>query len=530
MRRTIFLLVTLWAAFLLAGGVALVSIVGLYDPTVAEAQTKDAEKTTGAEKTTDAQNSQSETVRGFFHIQWGDPSRRDPNAEAKTEYVLLDDRGQEKKLLLDERDAKAVGGPQAFNGKRVEVRGTRVSDGPEGIDVEAIAFERPTDAAKAKSRIQSGEPAAEALASEGSTSKPWVTIGCKFKSSTEPLKARSYYDGLMGSSEPGMDDYWRELSSDKVNLTGSQVGGINADGTAHQFWYTLPYSKKSYMNGSNPNLTKIVNDCTKVADQYVKFSNFFGINLVLSDSIGCCSWGGSRTLSLDGQSKNYGVTWLPQTFASGHDWMAHEMGHGFGMPHSSGPYSATYDSEWDVMSGAGLCGADPSTPDNWVTHDPYECIADHTISYHKDLVGWIPTERRYVAASGSDQTITIERLGKGLEDPAPTSNDYYLMAKIPFPGSTTKFYTVEARRFAGYDNHINGRIPGEAIVIHKVDTSLSSRNAKVVDPDNDGDPNDEGAMWLPNDERNGTFTDATNGITVQVTEATEGGYKVRIKR
>src|SRR5215212_9643115 len=85
MRRTIFLLVTLWAAFLLAGGVALVSIVGLYDPTVAEAQTKDAEKTTGAEKTTDAQNSQSETVRGFFHIQWGDPPRRDPNAEAKTE-------------------------------------------------------------------------------------------------------------------------------------------------------------------------------------------------------------------------------------------------------------------------------------------------------------------------------------------------------------------------------------------------------------------------------------------------------------
>jgi hypothetical protein len=69
------------------------------------------------------------------------------------------------------------------------------------------------------------------------------------------------------------------------------------------------------------------------------------------------------------------VTWLPP-FAFGHDWVTHEMGHGFGMPHSSGPYSATYDSEWDVMSGAGLCGADPNGSNpldsgNWVKHNPY---------------------------------------------------------------------------------------------------------------------------------------------------------------
>ena len=213
------------------------------------------------------------------------------------------------------------------------------------------------------------------------------------------------------------------------------------------------------------------------------------------------------------------MTWLPP-FAFGHDWVTHEMGHGFRMPHSSGPYSATYDSEWDVMSGAGLCGADPSTPDVWKTHDLYECIADHTISYHKDLVGWVPPDRKYKAASGSNPPITIERLGQEL----PASTSGYLMAQIPIPGSTTKFYTVEARRSAGYDDHANGRIPGEGIVIHKVDTALSSRPARVVDPDNNGNANDAGAMWLPGE----TFTDATNRVTVEVTGATTSGYSVNI--
>ena len=61
-------------------------------------------------------------------------------------------------------------------------------------------------------------------------------------------------------------------------------------------------------------------------------------------------------------------------------------------------------------------------------------------------------------------------------------------------------------------------------MIHKVDTTLSDRNAKVVDATNNGDPNDAGAMWLPGE----TFTDAANGIKVKVTGSTASGYDVTI--
>jgi hypothetical protein len=83
-----------------------------------------------------------------------------------------------------------------------------------------------------------------------------------------------------------------------------------------------------------------------------------------------------------------------------------------------------------------------------------------------------------------------------------------------------RFYTVEARRFVNYDTNV----PGEAIVIHSVDTSRSDRLAQVVDPDNNGDPNDAGASWLPGE----TFTDTANGISVAVTGSTATSFSVTI--
>jgi hypothetical protein len=176
----------------------------------------------------------------------------------------------------------------------------------------------------------------------------------------------------------------------------------------------------------------------------------------------------------------------------------HEMGHGFGLDHSSGPYGEVYDSDGDVMS-----GARNSHDLTWGWRGP------HTISYHKEDLGWIPADRVYDAVLGASETITLHRLG----DMAVPGE--HLMARIPRGDGT--YYTVEARRTVGYDAYL----PAEAVIIHHV-----TNRAFVVDPDNDGDPNDDGAQWMPGE----TFTDGANGVRVTVESETPGadGFIVTI--
>src|SRR6185503_13297145 len=169
------------------------------------------------------------------------------------------------------------------------------------------------------------------------------------------------------------------------------------------------------------------------------------------------------------------------------------------------PYGATYDSQWDPMSAGGRCSQGDAT---------YGCIGVHTISYHKDKLGWIAPGRKYLAPYASNATINVERVGQ------PVSVNNYLMAQIPIGVDGTTFYTVEARRFSGYDN----QIPGEAIVIHEVSLSRGDRAARVVDADNNGDPNDAGARWTPGE----TFSDAARGIQVTVNSMGVSSFNVSI--
>jgi hypothetical protein len=332
-----------------------------------------------------------------------------------------------------------------------------------------------------------------------SGSQKWVSILCRFGDSPTVMpRDKPWFQTLMlGAAAPSLDHFWREVSFGTVNLTGSVVVG----------WYTLPHPRAYYVYGSPLQLDtqRAAEDCTGVADATVYFPDFVGINMMFNEDLDCCAWGGSTQLSLDGQSRTYRMTWLPPWSYESQGPTAHEMGHGFGLPHSSGPYNATYDSRWDVMS---------DVWNNCPPYDPtYGCVGTHTIAYHKDLLGWIPSNRRYVAALGTSQTITLEPLDQ-------ISSSGYMIARIPLPGSATRFYTVETRRLAGYD----AKLPGRAVIIHLVDTTRSDRDAQVIDPDANGNPDDAGGMWLPGE----AFVDSPNGITVSILSATAQGFNVTV--
>ena len=446
---------------------------------------------------------QQATLTGWFTFIVAD-SPSESGLTSEIAYILTEDSGERYELLIAIELMRPLGGPVALNRKRVTVEGEWESVGPDShsrFRVSSIALEPSEGKSTSPEGVYRALQATSQAAVTGS--QAWVTILCRFADYTHVTPHPvSFYEKITRASYPALGHYWNEVSDGNVpDLAGSMVVG----------WYNLPrpysYYRTMLEDGRESLETdRAVRDCTAVADADVFFPDFDGINLAFnhSDYDTAASRGGSERLTLDGQTRFWGVTWMtPVGQPDQHVW-AHEMGHALGLLHSSGPYDETYDSYWDVMGG---------WPPTLFSHPEYGDVPIHTIAYHKDFLGWIPPDRKYVAPPNTTRTITLERL-------AQPGAEGYLLAQIPIGESPTDFYTVETRLFAGYDEEI----PDEAVVIHKVDTTLEDRLAQVVDVDNNGDPNDAGAMWTVGE----IFTDLENNLQVSIDAARSTSYRVTI--
>ncbi len=333
-----------------------------------------------------------------------------------------------------------------------------------------------------------------------SGSRPWVSIMCKFSDYAVEPKNLTYFQGMYANVKPGLGHYWREQSYDTANINGSSAAG----------WFVLPHTE-AYYNPSDTkggtNLDLLRADCIAAADASVNFSLYSGINMMFNSNFdNGYAWGGTDYLTLDGVSKVWSITWEPPWGYEDITVIAHEMGHGFGLPHSSGSYGQTYDNQWDVMS------------DTWSNCSrsedaTYGCLGQQTIAYHKDMLGWIPAAQKYLVGQNTQVNLTMEQMALPV-----TSN--YRMVRIPIAGSSSHFYTMEVRRQTGYDY----KLPGQAVIIHEVDTSRS-RPAYVIDADGNGNTGDVGARW----EVGEVFSDVVNKIYVKVLSATATGFNLNIR-
>lgn len=432
-----------------------------------------------------AGTARAETVLGRLELLWGDPvpaarAGRAPAKATRFTVTLVTDEG--RRLPLDPRQAlEAADDLYALSGRQVAVE----------LEPSSVRAALPY---RIDAIVHAGQSAIDAGIQAVLGTTVWRTVMCKFADIATEQRPLSFFQSQYGDAQGQLDHYWREVSYGKVNLAGSSAHG----------WFTLPQPRSYYIPaGGSANLNALFDDCTAAATASVDFAaggGVQGINMMFNGDLDGYAWGGGRCAVLDGVNKCWSTTWNPPWSFNNLSPMAHEMGHGYGLPHAnnSDGDSDPYDNPWDVMSSAW----------NNAASDPvYGSVAKHINMYHRDRLGWVDAARKVEAQAGQWLIgLRLERAGaSGASSPQ--------MIVVRRPGDpASRYWTVETRRRAGY---YESALAGNAVIIHEVNTS---RQTPAQSVDADVPPanlsNNEGSMFKPGE----TWT------------APDGSFRIRVWR
>ena len=452
-------------------------------------------------------------LQGRLELEWGDaaPGSQVPHV---FKVAVVDDAGRRHELDPDQA-LRAAGDLYALYQRRVAVslvpqaqsKTVTVTVTATGLPAaEAIV---PVDDL-APVAPQGGRPLPKAgeITSKVAGVTVWATLMCKFSDIATEQKTLSFFQGQYGTAIGQLDHYWREVSYNQINLTGSAAYG----------WYTLPQPRSYYVtkdadNKDKADLTKLFQDCIAAADADVNFAangGLQGVNMMFNGDLDGYAWGGSRCATLDGINKCWSTTWNPPWSFNNLAPLSHEMGHAYGLPHANNSDGDTdpYDNPWDVMS------------DGWsnaVKHATYGSLPKHINIYSRNRLGWVAAARKATFQSGEAmRTLTIDRASL-----AGSGN--VQMLTLSYPDSSTRYYTVEVRMKTG---NYEAALAGNAVIIHEVQTSRKepSWSVDASDPpanraNNEGSMFKVGERWISPD---GLFR-------VTVLQATTNGFVVELR-
>lgn len=427
-------------------------------------------------------------ISGHLQLVWGDGEPGPAGQKTQFRVSLADSAGHQ--IRLDPASAlRAADDLYALNGQLVAVE----------VD-QSIAQAAPGTAliSKAIVPMNSASLFGKQATSAVTGAQPWVSILCKFSDDPAEPNPLSYFTAMYANQSKRLDHYWREVSYDKINIVGSAAFG----------WFTLPHPRSYYVVDNVADLGKLFDDCTSVADPSVDFSPFVGINQMFNDDLDDYAWGGSRNASLDGPYKKWRVTWEPPWSFHNLAPIAHEMGHGFGLPHAnnSDGDSDPYDNPWDVMSDAWH---------NATKDSVYGTLPKHISIYSRDRLGWVDTADKLVIDSFGNWT----NIPLDFAEIANVSGVREL--ELEPPGAPSgHYFTVEARRKSGvYD----GALAATAVIVH----SVNNRKEPAWSVDKSSPPanvaNNRGSLFLVGDSY-----ELESGVHISIVASTPTGFLVDI--
>lgn len=271
---------------------------------------------------------------------------------------------------------------------------------------------------------------------------PWAIILCKFSDKPAvPQPTQYYIDLFTQNGAGGVCDYWRTVSGNALDLTGSKVFG----------WLTMNHASSEVSRLHFPNDRGILVQ--------------WGIDAAIAHSIDLSPF---RTIlvihnyGVDHGAAGPGILIIHQNpTLCEFGFICHEMGHGFGLPHSwSANPDMAYGDGWDVMSWQTTTFNFPISFQGTHGLATVGLNARNLEALNAVSPGrlWIPTQPDF------SEQITLDPLNQ-----PPIGNHGFLIAKLP-PNATRPIrssnssFTVEFRRKAGWDRSI----PQDALLIHEI--------------------------------------------------------------